>query len=115
MSYSVSATPRFKKEIKRLAKKYRSLKQEYIDLIESLEQNPEQGIELGNNCYKIRLAIKSKNKGKSGGSRVVTCVRIEHDTVYLLTIFDKADRENISDRELENLVEQIPEKPQTED
>ena len=72
MSYSIIAVPKFKKELKKLAKKYPSLKDEFATLIESLENEPKQGTSLGKNCYKIRLAIKSKGKGKSGGARVIT-------------------------------------------
>ena len=67
MNYNVLPIPPFDRQLKRLSKKYPSLKEEFLQLIESLEQNPEQGTNLGNNCYKIRLSIASKGKGKSGG------------------------------------------------
>lgn len=104
MSYSLNATKKFKKELKYLAKKYVSLKDEYAQLLDNLEDNPEQGIPLGRNCYKIRLAIKSKNKGKSGGARIITFVYVENEELYLLSIFDKSDKESISDKELEELL-----------
>jgi mRNA-degrading endonuclease RelE of RelBE toxin-antitoxin system len=72
MSYNVITVPRFEKELKRLAKKYPSLKGEFGELIQSLKHNPEQGTPLGNHCFKIRLSIASKGKGKSGGARVIT-------------------------------------------
>jgi len=63
MSYEVIATPRFKRDIKKLAKKYLSLKKEYALLLSELEENPQlQGIPLGDNCYKIRISIASKEK-----------------------------------------------------
>ena len=62
---------------------------------------------LGNNCYKIRMAISSKNKGKSGGSRVITFVKISQTTVYLLSIYDKSEKENISDSELKELLNSL--------
>ena len=58
------------------------------------------GTPLGNNCYKIRMAITSKGKGKSGGARVITFVQIIETTIFLLSIYDKADAANISDKEL---------------
>ncbi len=73
-------------------------------LIHSLEENPTQGEPLGKDCYKVRMAITSKGKGKSGGSRVITCVKIVNQTAYLLTIYDKSDKENISDKELDELL-----------
>jgi mRNA-degrading endonuclease RelE of RelBE toxin-antitoxin system len=86
MSYNVLSIPPFDKQLKRLAKKYPSLRNEFRQLLNSLEQNPEQGTSLGNNCYKIRIAISSKGKGKSGGARVITCVQIIAASVYLLSI-----------------------------
>ena len=72
MNYSIIATQKFEKEIKRLIKKFPSVKKEYATLITKLKNNPTIGNSLGDNCYKIRLAIASKNKGKSGGARVIT-------------------------------------------
>jgi mRNA-degrading endonuclease RelE of RelBE toxin-antitoxin system len=109
MSYNVLPIPPFDRQLKRLSKKYPSLKQEYFELIESLEENPEQGTNLGNNCYKIRVAIESKGKGKSGGARIITNFVIAEETVYLLSIYDKSDKENLSDKELNELLKFVPE------
>ena len=109
MSYEVIATPRFKRDIKKLAKKYLSLKNEYAQLITELEETPEQGISLGNNCYKIRISIASKGKGKSGGARVITHIFLREKTVFLLTIYDKSEKENITDKELDELLDQLSE------
>jgi len=107
MSYNVLYTENFRKEAKRLAKKHVSLKKDIEELIDSLEQNPIQGKPLGKDCYKVRMAISSKGKGKSGGARVITCVLIKDTEVYLLTVFDKSEKENISDKELKELRNQI--------
>ncbi len=108
MSYSVISIPKFEKELKRLVKKYPSLKNEYIGLVHSLKAQPGQGVKLGNDCYKIRLAIASKGVGKSGGARVITYVKVTEAAVYLLTIFDKSDKEAINDSELYELLKYIP-------
>lgn len=104
MNYSVLTIPPFDKQLKRLAKKYPSLKIEFAELLESLEKEPEQGTPLGNNCYKIRIAIASKGKGKSGGARVITNVLVTDAIVYLLNIYDKSEKENLTDKELEELL-----------
>ncbi|RDC57809.1 hypothetical protein DU508_02325 [Pedobacter chinensis] len=109
MSYNVYTLRPFDKQLKRLVKKYPSLKKEYIDLIDFLENNPEQGTAIGNKCYKIRLAIASKGKGKSGGARVIANLVIEDDAVYLLTIYDKSEKSNLTDAELAELLKQVPE------
>lgn len=106
MSYSIIPTPRFKREAKRLLKKYKSLKEELIDLEADLQTNPEQGMSLGNQAFKIRLAIKSKGKGKRGGSRVITYVVTENEEVYLLTIYDKAEADTITDKMLSQYIDE---------
>lgn len=107
MTYKVKFIPKFEKELKRLTKKFPSLKSDFLLLLQSLKENPSQGTSLGNECYKIRMTIASKGKGKSGGARVITCFKIVHNTVFLLTIFDKSEQENISDRELKELLKFI--------
>ena len=109
MNYSVLTIPPFDKQLKRLAKKYPSLKIEFAELLDSLEQEPEQGTPLGNNCFKIRIAIASKGKGKSGGARVITNVLVSDAIVYLLNIYDKSEKENLTDKELEELLKFISE------
>jgi mRNA-degrading endonuclease RelE of RelBE toxin-antitoxin system len=107
MSYNVEVLPRFEKDLKRLVKKFPSLKKEFIELVSELKENPTKGISLGNNCYKIRLAIASKGKGKSGGARVISHLKIIENTVFLLTIFDKSEQENLSDNELLEILNTI--------
>ena len=72
-----------------MVKKYLSLKKDLMELLNSLTNNPEQGTALGNGFYKIRVAISSKGKGKSGGARVITYVKVTTTTVYLTSIYDK--------------------------
>lgn len=104
MNYKIETTDNFIKELKPLAKKHRSLKSDLLLLNESLQKNPFEGSPLGKNCYKIRLSISSKGKGKSGGARIITCVKIVYQTVFLLSIFDKSVEENIPDKRLIELL-----------
>ena len=108
MSYDVFTLHAFDRQLKRLSKKYPSLKKEYIELVESLETNPEQGTPIGHRCYKIRLAIASKGKGKSGGARILINLVIENEVVYLLAIYDKSEKDNITDEEIASLLSQVP-------
>ncbi|MFA5971389.1 MAG: type II toxin-antitoxin system RelE/ParE family toxin [Lentimicrobiaceae bacterium] len=100
MNYNVFTIPPFDRQLKRLVKKFPSLKAEYAKLVEELEDNPEKGVALNNNCYKIRLAISSKGKGKSGGARVITHVQVIENSVFLLCIYDKSEKADVSDKEL---------------
>ncbi len=100
MSFNISPTPGFKRELKKLSKKYSSLRSDLSALIISLEKTPTLGQPLGNNCFKVRMAVSSKNKGKSGGARIITYVKIVDEVIYLLSIYDKSDTDTISDDEL---------------
>jgi len=107
MSYNIEITALFEKQLKRLSRKFPSLKKEYADLIALLKQNPKQGTSIGNNCYKIRLAIASKGKGKSGGARVITHVQVTETKIYLLSVYDKSEQSDITDGELNEWVKMI--------
>jgi mRNA-degrading endonuclease RelE of RelBE toxin-antitoxin system len=107
MAYSVIPSDKFKREAKRLIKKFPSLKQELFDLNDLLEKQPEAGTSLGNDCYKIRIAIKSKGKGKSGGARVITYLVTENKEVYLLTIYDKSEFDSIDDKSLKSIISSL--------
>jgi mRNA-degrading endonuclease RelE of RelBE toxin-antitoxin system len=107
MNYNVVTTFRFEKEIKRLVKKYPSLKAEFTNLIHQINRFPEKGTYIGNNCFKIRLAIASKGKGKSGGARVISYVYHLKETVYLLTIYDKKEKPDLKPNELKKMIENL--------
>lgn len=99
--------PSFKREAKRLNKKYASFANDYEKLIRELEANPTLGTDLGNGLRKIRMQITSKGKGKSGGARVITFTVIaamDETDVNLLFIYDKAERSNITKNEIEKLL-----------
>lgn len=108
MNYEVLTIQQFDKQAKQLGKKYSSLKNDLASLIESLRTDPKQGTSLGNNFYKIRLAITSKGKGKSGGARMITYVKITATTIYLTFLYDKSEKQTISNKELEEVFKKIP-------
>lgn len=95
MNYEVILTPDFKKFFKRLFKKYPSLKDDLLKLIQDLEKGYKIGTPLGSNLFKIRISISSKNKGKSGGARVIYFFVSEENEIYLIHIFDKSEFENL--------------------
>jgi mRNA-degrading endonuclease RelE of RelBE toxin-antitoxin system len=105
MSFRIVALPEFEKELKKLGKKYRSIRDDYAHLLDLLDRNPSLGTPLGKNAFKIRMAISSKSGGKSGGARVITCVKIVKETVFLVSIYDKSESDNIPDEELNRRLE----------
>jgi mRNA-degrading endonuclease RelE of RelBE toxin-antitoxin system len=113
---TVKITKSFKTAAKPLLKKYQSLSKDLLNLEKTLVSTPRLGTPLGKEAYKIRLKVTSKRKGKSGGARVISLVETtligyaeaisdEEITVNLLTIFDKGDIDNISDKELKYLIQ----------
>ena len=107
MSYKIFTIPPFDKQLKRLVRKYPSLKKEFPIFVNSIIENPKQGDGVGNDCYKIRLAISSKGKGKSGGARVILHIAIADSIVYLIAIYDKSEKGTIENKELLDLLKYI--------
>ena len=107
MSFRVIPSDKFKKEAKRLIKKFPSLKNELFNLGTTLANEPKAGTMLGNNTFKIRLAIKSKGKGKSGGTRIITYVVTEDNEVYLLTIYDNSEFDNVDVKTIKYTIETL--------
>ena len=81
---------------------------ELKELITELKINPTQGVAIGNSCYKYRISIHSKGKGKSGGARMITNIIILKKEVYLLAIYDKNEKESLNQNELKELLKYIP-------
>ena len=100
MDYKIKTAKSFDKEIKRLGKRYASIADDYAKLLLEISANPRLGTDLGGGLRKIRMAITSKGKGKSGGARVITFT-VE---INLLYIYDKAERSSISKKEIEELL-----------
>lgn len=88
--------------LKRIAKKHQSVRQDFLFLIEKLEKEPRHGTPLGNNLYKIRLKITSLSKGKSGGARVITYVKIESEIVFLVEVYLKSEFAAINEKAIIN-------------
>ena len=107
MSLEIVRSDYFTSEFKWLAKRYRSLAKDYEAFLESLKSNPLQGVEIAPNVRKIRMAIGSKGKGKSGGARVITLnalVTEQDGTVYLLLIYDKSDAPNVKMNVIKDII-----------
>ena len=100
MSFEIFRTEEFSRHFKQLAKKYPSIKTDFVSLLSSLESNPQQGTPLGKECYKIRMRITSKKTGKSGGARVIMYVKVLKKRITLLDIYDKSEKDSLTEKEL---------------
>jgi mRNA-degrading endonuclease RelE of RelBE toxin-antitoxin system len=107
MAVEVRYTPDFEKQLKRLVNKYPSINKDLATLIDDLELKPTIGEPLGKNLFKIRLAISSKGKGKSGGARVITYVLLKNEIVYLASIYDKSEHSTVDTERLLKILKSI--------
>lgn len=111
MKVCIETHQQFEKDIKRLAKKYKSIAKDYALLLSSLSSNPLSGTDLGNGVRKVRMAIASKGKGKSGGARVITYTITDNGDgtieITLLTMYDKGEMSNVSDSFIKSLLRTI--------
>ena len=110
MSYKFRTIPSFDHDLKRLAKRYPSLKEDMFQLMGQLQENPRLGTSLGHGVHKIRLSLTSKGKGKKGGARVLThadvMLEMREGTICLLALYDKSDQETISEKRIKSLLEE---------
>jgi mRNA-degrading endonuclease RelE of RelBE toxin-antitoxin system len=107
MSYKLLVTSVFKKSAKRLTKKYHSFKSDLESIFRLIQENPHSGISIGESCYKIRFSIDSKKKGKFGGARMITYVIDKNKQVILLDVYDKSEKESISNSEILSIIKTV--------
>jgi len=111
MNYNFIPTASFSKSLKALAKKYQSIKSDIKSFQqEFIDNNGCIGTDLGGGYRKIRIAITSKGKGKSGGARIITydcCVLLDETNVILVDIYDKSEKETMKDYEYKSIVKQF--------
>lgn len=107
MNYKIITIAPFDKQAKKLAKKFNSFKNDLFLLVNILKENPKHGTPLGNECYKIRLVIASKNKGKSGVARLITHFTIADKTIILLAVYDKSEQDSITEKQILALLKYI--------
>lgn len=104
----VVATTQFIKSAKAIAKRYRSFNTDYQNLIKELVKNPLQGNDLGNGIFKVRMAISSKGKGKSGGARIITFNAIERNgCLYLIYAYDKSEHDSVDISVIKSYIEEL--------
>ncbi len=106
MNYEIVAIDEFQKDVKKLYKKYKHIKNDILELINTLELNHDIGINLGENLYKIRVK-NSDTGGKSGGYRVIYYAKLQNNKIYLMSMYSKTQQENIDMSKLKILLKKV--------
>jgi mRNA-degrading endonuclease RelE of RelBE toxin-antitoxin system len=104
--FTIEPTLLFLSELKSLKKKYPSIITDVDSFVQSLKENPVGGTSLGNDCYKTRIRIRSKGKGKSAGARIITYVKLVKEKAYLLSIYDKAERDTLTAKDIKEILKE---------
>lgn len=110
MNFEIRTIPNFDKNVKKLSKRYKSMASDIRKFVSEIRSNPYIGVDLGNNVRKIRMAISDKGRGKSHGARVITyTIELDEEsgTVTLLAIYDKKDRDTITEKEIKELMDTL--------
>lgn len=112
MTVQVFTSDEFVRRAKRYAKKFKSFTADFSTFLSLIKENPYQGIDLGGGKRKIKLNVASKNKGKSGGFRVITYNVVENVNeatidVYLITVYDKSEYSSVSDSYINQIIEEL--------
>jgi len=105
MNYKIDTIPRFEKDVKKLKKRFPKIKNDLIKFINELSLNPELGINLCENIYKVRISNSSIPTGKSGGFRIITYYK-KDDTLFLVTIYSKTEQDTILTEKLRKIVKE---------
>jgi mRNA-degrading endonuclease RelE of RelBE toxin-antitoxin system len=98
----------FLRAVQRLSKKYRSIRNDVQQLIDSLEHGDTPGDRIqgvGYVAYKVRLKSSDLTKGKRGGFRVIYYLRVGN-VMVLLTIYLKTEQSDVGVEEVKRLIEE---------
>ncbi len=107
MNYNVYLTDTFLRCLKILKKKYRRVKDDLLEIIRQLEAEPSVGDPIPGwkkEIWKVRVASSDIKRGKSGGFRVIYLWREQEEDVYLLSIYFKGAKQDMTVKEIRNLL-----------
>lgn len=76
--------------------------EERAGLVVHIAANPEAGVSLGGGLRKIRIA--REGGGKSGGYRTIYVFGGAHVPIFLVTVFSKNEKDNLSKAEQAELI-----------
>ncbi len=105
----VRFTPEFKRNLRTLSKKYRSIRNDIQPVIDEIQsgnfignriQNPQYMV------YKVRVRNSDIRKGKRSGYRFIYYLKTETD-VILITLYSKLDQSDISAEQIRRILDEF--------
>ena len=102
----VEASPTFKKNIKTLGKKYRSIRQDVEPIIKKLQSGGLPGDRIpgiGYKVFKLRVRNSNSKKGKSGSYRLIYYCQTTTG-IILLTIYSKSEQVDIAADDIRRII-----------
>jgi mRNA-degrading endonuclease RelE of RelBE toxin-antitoxin system len=110
---SIQFSPEFEKQLYKLSKRYRKIRDDIQPVILQLQEGEIIGdrlVGLGEEyqVYKVRVKNSNIQKGKSGGYRLIYYLQTA-TSIILLTVYSKSDQEDIAVTVIQGIIEQVME------
>ena len=102
----IGYTSEFKRNLRQLSRRYRSIRQDIETVISKLESDETPGDQVGGvgyTVFKVRVKNSDNKKGKSGGYRVIYYLRTATHTT-LVTVYSKSDQSDVESSELQRII-----------
>ena len=103
---SVVFTPEFKRNLRRLAKKYGHIRDHLEPIINQLARGETPGDRVkgvADPVYKTRAPNSDARKGKSGGYRIIYHLKAPRQIV-LITLYSKSDQADVSSAAIRRII-----------
>mgnify|MGYP001612970578 CR=1 FL=1 len=109
-NYDVRTTPSFESSIRKLSHKYRSIRQDMEEGINTIEKFPASAVAIPGyaHClWKKRVRNRDARTGKRSGYRIIYFWQPNTEEVYLLVAYSKIKKKDLTKQELNNLLSQL--------
>lgn len=106
VTLNIEYTSEFKRNLRALAKKYRSIRPDLESFIKNLKSGAVPGDQVkgvGHTIYKARIKNSDIQKGKRAGYRLIYWIKAPGN-IILVTIYSKLDQNDISPKQIRQII-----------
>ena len=106
---SISFTFEFKRNLRALAKKYRSIRSDIQPLIDQLTAGTFPGDQVPGvslTIFKVRLQNSDIQKGKRSGYRCIYYLKTRND-IILITIYSKSEQSDVTAAKVHSILQEM--------